>query len=84
MELKHAYAISIHKSQGSEFKVIILPISRESSNMLNKKLIYTAITRAKDKLVVIGDMDCFKDSIFIEQKRRKTYLNEIFKRIFNQ
>ncbi len=84
LEIKHAYAISIHKSQGSEFKVIILPISKESSNMLNKKLIYTAITRAKDKLVVIGDMDCFKESILIEQTRRKTYLSEIFKRIFNQ
>ncbi len=84
LEIKHAYAISIHKSQGSEFKVIILPISKESKNMLNKKLIYTAITRAKDKLVVIGDMDCFKESILIEQKRRKTYLNNIIKSIFNQ
>ncbi len=84
LELKHAYAISIHKSQGSEFKVIILPISKESKNMLNKKLIYTGITRAKDKLVVIGDMECFKESIFIEQTRRKTYLSEILKSIFNQ
>ncbi len=84
LEIKHAYAISIHKSQGSEFKVIILPISKESKNMLNKKLIYTAITRAKDKLVIIGDMDCFKESILIEQKSRKTYLNKIIKSIFNQ
>lgn len=80
IELKHAYAISIHKSQGSEFKVIILPISKEARNMLNKKLIYTAITRAKDKLVVIGDIDCFKESISIEQKRRETYLKEILKK----
>ncbi len=80
IEIKHAYAISIHKSQGSEFKVVILPISKESKRMLNKKLLYTAITRAKDKLIIIGDIDFFKQSIYIEQKNRKTYLRKIFEK----
>jgi exodeoxyribonuclease V alpha subunit len=50
-----SYAISIHKSQGSEFKNVILPLSTAHYMMLNPKLLYTAMTRAKDKLVMIGD-----------------------------
>ncbi|MFV0288038.1 MAG: ATP-dependent RecD-like DNA helicase [Mycoplasmatales bacterium] len=83
IDLKHAYAISIHKSQGSEFKVVILPIAKESERMLNKKLIYTGITRAKDKLIVIGDMECFKERLMIEEVERKTYLQQIFKKFID-
>lgn len=79
MELTHAYAISIHKSQGSEFKLIVLPISKEAEKMLNKKLLYTAITRAKDKLVIIGDMECFYQNLYKNGQERKTFLHEILK-----
>ena len=51
-----AYAMSIHKSQGSEFPVVILPITRQSGRMLQRNLIYTAITRAKSKLVMLGEI----------------------------
>ena len=50
-----AYAISIHKAQGSEFDVVIVPIVKEYNKMLYQKLIYTAVTRAKKKLYLIGD-----------------------------
>lgn len=50
-----AYAISIHKSQGSEFDVVVIPIVKGYHKMLYQKLIYTAVTRAKKKLYLIGD-----------------------------
>lgn len=77
IDLKHAYAISIHKSQGSEFKVVILPITGESSAMLNKKIIYTAVTRAKDKLIVVGDLDILKENVSLDTPQRNTNLKEL-------
>lgn len=50
-----AYAISIHKSQGSEFPVVITPVHRTQERMLSRNLIYTAWTRAKSVLVIVGD-----------------------------
>ena len=58
-KIKHGYAISIHKAQGSEFKIVILPICYQYRIMLYKKLIYTAVTRAKDNLTIIGDPKAF-------------------------
>lgn len=51
----HAYAISIHKAQGSEFKVVVLPLSYTYHKMLYRKLYYTAVSRAKTKLYILGD-----------------------------
>ncbi len=51
-----AYSISIHKAQGSEFDVVVIPIVKGYNKMLYQKLIYTAVTRAKKKLYIIGDM----------------------------
>lgn len=76
-ELTHAYAISIHKSQGSEFKVVVLPVDKGSEHMLTKKLLYTAITRAKDKLIIIGDIKCFYKGIEQMDIPRKTYLKDL-------
>lgn len=75
-EITHAYAISVHKSQGSEFNVIILPITNESKNMLTKKLIYTAITRTRDKLVILGDVDVFYSGLQEFDYSRKTRLRD--------
>ena len=50
-----AYAISIHKSQGSEFEVVVIPLVHNFNKMLYRKLIYTGITRAKRKLYLIGE-----------------------------
>ena len=54
---KHAYSISIHKSQGSEFDIVVIPIVKGYGKMLYRKLIYTAVTRAKKELYLIGDID---------------------------
>lgn len=57
--IKHAYAITIHKSQGSEFPHVILPISKNYYKMLYNKLIYTGVSRAKKSLVIIGEEQAF-------------------------
>ena len=53
-QIEHAYAITVHKSQGSEFDVVILPITASAPMLLTRNLLYTAITRAKKLLIVIG------------------------------
>ena len=54
-KFKLAYAISIHKSQGSEFDIVVIPIVNSFKKMLYKKLIYTGVTRSKKKLYIIGE-----------------------------
>ncbi|GAA0457162.1 SF1B family DNA helicase RecD2 [Alkalibacillus silvisoli] len=58
-----AYAISIHKSQGSEFPIVILPVVRSFKRMLVKNLIYTAITRGKSSLIICGSYDVFLEGL---------------------
>lgn len=58
-----AYAISIHKAQGSEFDIVIIPIVKSFNKMLYRKLIYTGITRSKKKLYLIGDISALKQAI---------------------
>ncbi len=58
-ELKHAYAITIHKSQGSEFDHVIMPICRGYYKMLYNKLLYTGVSRAKKTLTIIGEAKYF-------------------------
>lgn len=53
-QLEHAYAITVHKSQGSEFDVVILAISQSAPMLLTRNLLYTGMTRAKKLLIVIG------------------------------
>lgn len=58
-KFKHGFIISIHKSQGSEFELVIMPISSSYKRMLYRKLIYTGITRAKKRLILIGEPMAF-------------------------
>lgn len=76
INLKHAYAMSIHKSQGSEYKVVIMPVFRSYSIMLKRKLLYTGITRAKELLILIGDIDAFKYGVESIEHVRQTKLRD--------
>ena len=82
-ELSHAYCTSIHKAQGSEYRIVIMPIVRQYYHMLQKNIIYTGITRAKESLVLCGEPDSFIHAINQEgierQTMLKTYLKEMFK-----
>ena len=56
-QIEHSYAITVHKSQGSEFDVVIMPIVRSAPMLLTRNLLYTAITRAKKLLIIVGSND---------------------------
>ena len=74
---KLAYSISIHKSQGSEFDVVIIPIVKGYNKMLYQKLIYTAVTRTKKKLYLIGDISALKyASINDRDDNRRTTIKD--------
>ena len=76
-QVKHAYAITIHKSQGSEFSHVILPISRNYYKMLYNKLIYTGVSRAKKSLIIIGEANAFMMAIHNDYASfRKTTLKD--------
>ncbi len=78
INITHGYAISVHKSQGGEFKMVIMPFSNSFRRMLYNKLVYTAITRAKEKLILVGDPSAFINSIRNDyQETRKTTLKEL-------
>ena len=74
-----AYAISIHKAQGSEFNMVILPFSFKYYIMMKKKLVYTGITRAKKYLIMIGNFEAFRKSVITIEEKRKTKLQESLK-----
>ena len=76
-KIKHGYAISIHKAQGSEFKIVIIPLLKQYRVMLYRKLIYTAVTRAKQNLTLIGESDALMMAVMNEgTKDRRTSLKE--------
>lgn len=62
-ELELAYCLSIHKSQGSEFPIVITPIHPLHSHMLNRNLIYTDWTRAKEKVICVGDRSTLEEAL---------------------
>ena len=79
ISIKHAYAITIHKAQGSEFDNVIMPISKTYNKMLYNKLIYTGVSRAKNSLVIIGSSEAFNYSVNNDYSEvRKTSLVDIF------
>ncbi|MFZ2577056.1 MAG: ATP-dependent RecD-like DNA helicase [Lactococcus hircilactis] len=71
-----AYAMSIHKSQGSEFSTVIVPMVSSYSRMLERNLLYTAVTRAKQSLILLGESRAFAQAVAKEGSNRKTYLVE--------
>ena len=76
VEISLAYALTVHKSQGSEYEIVYFLCAKEHYSMLYKKLIYTAISRAKNKLVIIGDKQTFINATKRDIKQRKTHLIE--------
>lgn len=71
-----AYCCSIHKSQGSEFKMVILPMVRQYSRMLQRNLLYTAVTRSKEILILLGEVQAFVSCVQNEAANRLTTLDK--------
>ena len=75
-----SYAMSIHKSQGSEYDNVVVVIASSHKRMFYNKLIYTAVTRAKKNLIILGKLDNFNYSINSNYSlKRVTYLNKLLK-----
>ena len=72
-----AYCISIHKSQGSEYPIVVMPVTWQHSIMLQRNLIYTGVTRARQSLVLLGEAGAFLKGVeTLERHRRNTTLKE--------
>ena len=72
-----AYAMSIHKSQGGEFCTVIIPLLKEHYIMLKRNLLYTAITRAKGKVILIGHRQAVYSAIHhCDVDQRNTVLSD--------
>jgi exodeoxyribonuclease V alpha subunit len=78
-QITHAYCCSIHKSQGSEFPIVILPVVKSYHRMLRRNLIYTAITRSKQFLIVCGEEEALRYGVGRsgEEERRTTLLEKL-------
>ena len=55
MELEHAWAMTVHKSQGSEYRAVILALSGGAQMLMTRGVLYTAVTRARELLILVGD-----------------------------
>ena len=86
VKIKHGFIISIHKAQGSEFEVVVMPISPSYRRMLYRKLVYTGVTRAKKRLIMLGDPMSFVSSIrnTNEYSRKTSLLNKIQNKLYNK
>jgi exodeoxyribonuclease V alpha subunit len=78
-ELEHAFAITIHKSQGSEYPIVVLPLLSCPPKLLNKNLLYTAVTRAKICVVIVGNINLINTMIdnMDEQKRYTSFAQRL-------
>ena len=76
-ELQLAYAMSVHKSQGSEYPVIVLPLVPGHHVMLQRNLLYTAVTRAKRRVILLGSKAALRTAVENDRtKKRYTLLAE--------
>jgi len=71
-KLALAYALTIHKSQGSEYDVVLMPVSSAHRRMLKRSLVFTGLTRAKQLCIVVGSRDAFAQAIAFDDGKART------------
>jgi exodeoxyribonuclease V alpha subunit len=80
-EVQLAYCISIHKSQGSEYPIVIIPLLKQHFMLLQRNLVYTGITRARQKVYLVGSLDAYAMAIKNnDQQVRRTHLRRRLRR----
>ena len=83
-EIILAYASTIHKSQGSEYPIVVIPMLMQFSIMLKRNLIYTGITRAKQKCIIVGDKKALSKAISDDSvEKRNTMLTDWLEEMIN-
>jgi exodeoxyribonuclease V alpha subunit len=76
-QLVHAYAVSVHKSQGSEYAAVVIPLATQHFMMLQRSLLYTAVTRGKKLVVIVGSKRAIQLAVRnADAKKRYTWLAE--------
>ncbi|MBZ5963091.1 SF1B family DNA helicase RecD2 [Leuconostoc gasicomitatum] len=78
-QLSLAYATTVHKAQGNEFKLVIVALTTRFGLMLNRNLLYTGITRAKEALILVGEYEAFSRAAQTAVAYRATFLTERLK-----
>ena len=80
-ELEHAYAITVHKSQGSEYPIVIIPMYRAPEMLLTRNMLYTAVTRAQKMVILVGEEDVVRTMVNNNrQTLRYTGLSRLFEK----
>ena len=70
-ELEHAYAVTVHKSQGSEYPAVVLPLLDGPRMLMNRNILYTAVTRAKKCICVVGSENTFYEMVSNENEQKR-------------
>ena len=79
-ELELAYAITVHKSQGSEYPAVVIPLLTGPRPLMNRNLLYRAVTRARSCVTLVGSVDAFQMMVENEtEQKRYTGLSETIK-----
>ena len=73
-EVELSYATTVHKSQGSEYPIVILPWLKGFYTMLKRPILYTAVTRAKEKLIIIGERPAIYQAIRADNRGKRNTL----------
>ncbi len=80
-ELEHAYAITVHKSQGSEYPIVIIPAYRAPEMLLTRNMLYTAVTRAQNMVIIVGEKEVVQKMVENDrQSLRYTGLRKLFEK----
>jgi exodeoxyribonuclease V alpha subunit len=78
IDISLAYAMTIHKSQGSEYDNVIVALPSSAPNMLARNLLYTAVTRAKKHVTILGSEDAIRKAVYnVRNQERRTTLKEL-------
>ncbi|MCG5531520.1 ATP-dependent RecD-like DNA helicase, partial [Halorhodospira halochloris] len=81
INLQYAYAMTVHKSQGSEFPAVVMPLSTAHWIMLERSWFYTALTRAKSRAIIVADTRAFKRAIKnVASRKRETCLEILLRK----
>ncbi len=72
--ITHAYCISIHKAQGSEYPIVIMPMVNDYRHMLQRRLLYTGVSRAKKSLVLLGQQEALHRAVYAQESPRRSTL----------
>jgi len=70
-DLEHAYAVTVHKSQGSEYPIVILPMCSAASMLLSRNLLYTAVTRAQNMVILVGREEIVREMVANDRQTKR-------------